>query len=127
VKSDSPKHFTHDYTNEYKSLRGITFAKGTAAILSIMVSQSKQTNRRNIPSYGRDKDNILYQRYVGYYNYYFDATSLTMHREENKRKKRLGRSLLIDVITPTHLENYNELHTSVLVKLDCLHWKCKNN
>jgi hypothetical protein len=70
------KHFTHDYTKEYKSLRGITFAQETAAILSNMVSRSKQTNRRDIPSYGRDKDNILYQRYVGYYNYYFDATSL---------------------------------------------------
>ena len=70
------KHFTYDYTNEYKSPRGINFAQETAAILSNMVSQSKQTNRHDIPSYGRDKDNILYQRYVGYYNYYFGATSL---------------------------------------------------
>ena len=71
------KHFTHDYTNEYKSLQGIFFAQETAAILSNMVSRSKQTNLRDIPSYGRDKDNSLYQRYVGYYNYYFDATSLS--------------------------------------------------
>ena len=74
------KYFTHDYTNDYKSLQGITFAQETAVILSNMVSQSKQTNWHDIPSYGRDKDNCLYQRYVGYYNNYFDATSLMMRR-----------------------------------------------
>ena len=78
----SQKHFTHDHTNEYKSLWGITFAQETAAILSNMVSRSKQTNWRDIPSYSRDKDNILYQRYVSYYNF-FNATSLSFPRMDD--------------------------------------------
>jgi len=42
------KHFTHDYKNEYKNLQRITFVQETAAVLSNMVSQSKQTHQCNI-------------------------------------------------------------------------------
>ena len=70
------EHFTHDMTNSSKSLWGITFAQETTEILRNMVSRSKQTKRRDVLYTYRDKDNILYQIYVGYYNYFFYATSL---------------------------------------------------
>ena len=50
-----------------------------AAILSNMVRWSKRTNWHDIPQTYRYEDNILYQFYVGYYNFFFDATSLFMY------------------------------------------------
>ena len=40
-----------------------------------MVRRLKQTKQRDVHSSYRDNDNILYQIYMGYYIYYFDATS----------------------------------------------------